>query len=742
MNVYERKWHYGGTVIQYTGASQNGYERLNTSRPLERALHIEVLCVGELHPPLVFYRYTMHNASSSASSMASTTTPAPIVHYEWALFNWTECDRACQGHQERQLICRTIATNQRRHHQQQQMVPNKYCQHLAEPVRSVRECHKHCHLDWVVKPMSEEQCSAKCGAGWRKRLVYCEQRILSHARTQFPRVKHIDDSFCAHLGPKPAESEPCNGTNCVVVHEWYYGEWNACQLPPNVPCGRGRQLRAASCRRLTYDVEIVELTNRSDKVIAEESTSLDACRQQLAPPEIETDCQVDCSLEFAGAESRRRSNSVLYTSLAPKLNEVPKSMSVWESGDWSSCQSIYVQIGQIARQMLSQFNVPECFASIEEIDHFREKHAMLFKFNDTLAKSSYETLKEFNLDEKIMYRRRLVACVNEDDIRELRYDCNPESRPIDSDWCPLVDDGRQLVNMPTFSAKLCPPSLVPTTTTTTTAATPVTPTQSITLTDKYNEEISWHISAWTSECRCHTKTQTFARLRVVKCVRTLTDVVIGVHFQKVIPDLYCLQQQLQANSNKVKPEEISECTPTELEVQHDKHTVCAEKMNKVKANEVTVVSTTTTTTTTPPTTSEPIWPYWSDWSECKVDGECGNGSQKRVPICPEVRQRQCPPKDRLPPTQHRSCQKLCDVFRWQVITDWSACSTRCGLGVRHRRIVCLDFTGTKVPDKYCNKTQMPAKEEACQSSEDCRLVWRTGPWSEVDPMMMKDPRRL
>lgn len=42
VNVYERKWHYGGATIEYSGVTSSNQERINASRPIDRAIFIEV----------------------------------------------------------------------------------------------------------------------------------------------------------------------------------------------------------------------------------------------------------------------------------------------------------------------------------------------------------------------------------------------------------------------------------------------------------------------------------------------------------------------------------------------------------------------------------------------------------------------------------------------------------------------------------------------------------------------------
>lgn len=123
------------------------------------------------------------------------------------------------------------------------------------------------------------------------------------------------------------------------------------------------------------------------------------------------------------------------------------------------------------------------------------------------------------------------------------------------------------------------------------------------------------------------------------------------------------------------------------------------------------------------------WSEWSDWNECSVS--CGQGVQSREPICPR---KNCDPRLK-PKPEYRSCYHMCQFFQWHF-SEWSSCTTTCTDNnectcSRTRTAECRDWTGFPIPDKFCDNTLLNIKER-CKSTAACKLIWRTGQWSEVE----------
>lgn len=118
------------------------------------------------------------------------------------------------------------------------------------------------------------------------------------------------------------------------------------------------------------------------------------------------------------------------------------------------------------------------------------------------------------------------------------------------------------------------------------------------------------------------------------------------------------------------------------------------------------------------------WIEWTEWSKCSV--QCGNGTQRRDPLCQPGKQ--CNQLHK-PKPEIRSCFRFCDHFQWHPM-EWSQCSASCGQGFQTRTIHCYDWTGTKVSDRFCDTDKKPTSRKKCHEKE-CNAKWSTGPWSEV-----------
>ncbi|KAI4905184.1 hypothetical protein NFI96_013898 [Prochilodus magdalenae] len=99
-------------------------------------------------------------------------------------------------------------------------------------------------------------------------------------------------------------------------------------------------------------------------------------------------------------------------------------------------------------------------------------------------------------------------------------------------------------------------------------------------------------------------------------------------------------------------------------------------------------------------------PQWvlGEWSECSKS--CGSGWSRRTVECKDNAGFYSNHCDRdLKPTDIRPCADLpCPI--WQI-GPWSSCSRTCGLGERHRSVLCIDYAGKAVEEERCDPSKQP-----------------------------------
>ncbi|KAK3727914.1 hypothetical protein QZH41_016375, partial [Actinostola sp. cb2023] len=67
-------------------------------------------------------------------------------------------------------------------------------------------------------------------------------------------------------------------------------------------------------------------------------------------------------------------------------------------------------------------------------------------------------------------------------------------------------------------------------------------------------------------------------------------------------------------------------------------------------------------------------------------------------------------------------------FIWRY-SDWSPCSTSCGVGNQRSNMICFEKTGeSPVDDKYCNGTVKPDDKQRVCNENPCPATWYMGPW--------------
>ncbi|XP_018011351.2 A disintegrin and metalloproteinase with thrombospondin motifs 20, partial [Hyalella azteca] len=88
---FQKVVEFSGTMLEYSG-SNTAIERINSTKPLQKKLLVQILSVGKLHPPYVRYSYTKSDHLSEPT-------------YLWRLGDWTNCTQPCIGTRERSAYC-------------------------------------------------------------------------------------------------------------------------------------------------------------------------------------------------------------------------------------------------------------------------------------------------------------------------------------------------------------------------------------------------------------------------------------------------------------------------------------------------------------------------------------------------------------------------------------------------------------------------------------------------------------
>lgn len=129
--------------------------------------------------------------------------------------------------------------------------------------------------------------------------------------------------------------------------------------------------------------------------------------------------------------------------------------------------------------------------------------------------------------------------------------------------------------------------------------------------------------------------------------------------------------------------------------------------------------------------TQPCSSRWTagTWSDCSVT--CGNGLETRTVECKQrisptlhlsVSADRC--TDQKPPTTQFCRRPAC--FQWQA-TNWTQCSTNCGLGERTRNIQCVNGEGEAVSPSLCAEDR-PKTREICDMGS-CAKGWYYTKWT-------------
>nr|CAD7201811.1 unnamed protein product [Timema douglasi] len=186
----------------------------------------------------------------------------------------------------------------------------------------------------VWKTQAWEPCSAPCGEGVKRRVVFCYDELLE---------RQTDSHHCSRL-VEPHSSEPCLLPRCVA---WSVEDWQPC----SVTCGKGVLVRKVSCIDSTTGTELQDMHACTELGLAQPSGER-VCENTECPVPHHTQTDVAGMWEFGnwepcsktcggGVQRRMVSCRVDDCSSAQRPRDtVPCSMEpcpTWNFGAWGEC---------------------------------------------------------------------------------------------------------------------------------------------------------------------------------------------------------------------------------------------------------------------------------------------------------------------------------------------------------------------------------------------------------------------
>eukprot|EP00795_Rhopilema_esculentum_P005025 gene5025-133_t len=120
------------------------------------------------------------------------------------------------------------------------------------------------------------------------------------------------------------------------------------------------------------------------------------------------------------------------------------------------------------------------------------------------------------------------------------------------------------------------------------------------------------------------------------------------------------------------------------------------------------------------------------WTKCSQS--CGGGVQQSIPTCYEKRSERiitdlyC--NDIIGGELARVCntQQCTERYSWRL-GSWSACTATCGIGIKARRVRCLDNNANRIVQDGLCKDRKPSEIEPCLASSCTEHSFFTEPWS-------------